>query len=213
MILSEFYSINPTIIYKSTMKSTLRLVGGLGMFRLSDIRQFFILLTVTLIIMFIIPAAIAGGHGGGMGGMSMGGMSMGGMHGGGYYSSYYPTTSADWLGRYTPYSTTIGSPYSTYGYSPYNTRTNSLLGTSLGGYGGLYGYGGGVSNTYTTYIPGGEISTTVPSYGGYGYGGLYGGGYAGLGAYGLGAGAYGLGTGAGYGYGYPYSYGITNQLF
>ncbi|MGA1863804.1 MAG: hypothetical protein ACMUHX_01955 [bacterium] len=171
------------------------------MFKLSDIRKLFILLTVTFMIMFIIPN-LAAGHGGGMSsGMSsmsmmssMGMSSMGGCCGGmtgyysGYYGSYYPTTSADWLGRYTPYATTIGSPYSAYGYSPYyNTRIGSLLGTSLGGYGGLYGYGGGVSNTYTTYVPGGQISTTVPSYGGYGLGG-------------------------GYGYGYPYNYSINNLL-
>ncbi|MGA1840081.1 MAG: hypothetical protein ACMUIU_05585 [bacterium] len=177
------------------------------MFKLSDIRKLFILLTITFLIMFIIPNLAVAGHGGMGGGMGM--SSMGGCCGGmssyygGYYGGYYPTTTASWLGGYgySPYATTIGSPYSAYGYSPYyNTRIGSLLGTSLGGYGGLYGYGGGVSNTYTTYVPGGQISTTVPSYGGYGYG-LLGGGLTGLGAYGL---------GGGYGYN-PYSYGLGTQ--
>jgi hypothetical protein len=186
------------------------------MFRLSEIKKPIILLTILTIL--IIPGlVIAGGHGG-MGGMS-GGMH-GGMSGG-YYSGYYPTTSASWFGRPTPYATTIGSPYSAYGYSPYNTAsflTSPLGGYGLGGYGlggysglggyglGGYGLGGGLygngivtgktygtEQTYTTYVPGGEIGTTVSEYTDvaypFGYGGY------GLGGYGINPYSYGLGAG------------------
>jgi len=186
------------------------LKGGLGMLRELDSKIPVVLLTIMM--MVLIPAfALAGGHGGG--GMSGG---MGGCCGGSSYYSYYPSTNtASWLlGGGSPYSTILGNPYGYggYGYSPsygigyggyggypYNTAS-SLLG------GGLYGYSGGIvtgkdygiEQSYTTWVPGGAVTTSVSenTQVSYPYGGLLG-GLGGYGTYGLGGISpytYGLGS-------------------
>jgi hypothetical protein len=173
-------------------------------------KKFFILLLVVLSMVLVPFLAQAGGHGG---------MGKTSKHGSSTYTYYTGTNRlGSYLGTYPNY-------YSNY-YSPF--RTNSVIYpstyTSPYNYGSLYSYGGlnpwnygqqevvtgkeyTQEQSFTRYVPGGEITTTIgedtettvinP------YGNLY--NYN----YGLGTGY--LGNTFGYGYNpYQYNYGYNN---
>jgi hypothetical protein len=120
------------------------------MYRLAVIKKSFILFTV--LSMLLIPIMVEAGGGGCCGGHSKGST---------YYPSYYPYTGRvnSALG-YPGYGySSLYSPYSSYGLG-------NLFG--LGGYGYPGSYGGvvtskdyGVEQSYTTFVPGGAVTTSV----------------------------------------------------
>ncbi len=137
------------------------------MLKLFNLKKYF--LFFTFIIILSVPALAMGGHGGGMGGCC------GGM-GGGY--SYYPSYATG-AGRYSnvlgyypggygniysgyPLMNTIGRPVyggGAYGY-PYASSvmpyaTQGLYNPYVTGRNLLY------EQSYTTYVPGGEVTTTI----------------------------------------------------